>query len=171
MTAAPPNRGWIWYLVVVAVLTAASVTGLIAYNLRQQLRPDELAAARARWAEHGPRGYNLGYRKSGSVTGAFEVEVRAGKVRKVTDDGRPLEAWQYHYHSMDALFDDLDRLVKMRDEPGGTRIYLRAEFDPEDGHLLQYLFSDSRNHNSVQVLVQKFEPVASDATPPGEPPG
>src|SRR5581483_10599781 len=104
---------------------------------------------------------DLVYSKRGGVTGTYAVEVRAGKVRKVTEDGRPLEARLFAYYGMDGLFDDLERFVKMRDEPGGGRIYLRAEFDPGDGHLLQYLFGDTRSHTSVEVRVEKFEPAAA----------
>src|SRR4051794_15941537 len=115
MTEPRRSRGWVWYFVVLAVLTTVSATVLIVYNLRQQLQPDELAAARARWREKAPRDYDLVYSKQGGVNGTYAVEVRAGKVRKVTEDGRPLEARLFAYYGMDGLFEDLDRFVKMRE--------------------------------------------------------
>src|SRR5262249_21193219 len=127
-----PGRGWIWYFVILVVLTVVSLTILIGYNLRQQLKPEQLATARALWEEKGPRDYQMTYTKNGTVTGTFEVEVRKGKVQKVTDDGRPLERWQYAYHSMSALFDDLERFSEMRSQPGGGRRFLVAQFDKED---------------------------------------
>src|SRR5262245_28870815 len=103
MTSSHRNRGWIWYFVILAVLTVTSITILIWYNLKHQLKPEHLAQARALWKQHEPRDYHLKYTKKGSATGTLEVEVHNGRVQKVTDDGRPLERRQYEYHSMDAL--------------------------------------------------------------------
>ena len=78
-----PNRGWIWYFVILAVLTVVATTVLVVYNLRQQLRPEQLAAARKLWDEKRPADYVLTYTKKGNATGTFVVTVRKGKVVSV----------------------------------------------------------------------------------------
>ena len=49
-----PNRGWIWFFLVVIVMavTAAAITW--SANIRQQLTPAQLAAAQKLWAEKRP---------------------------------------------------------------------------------------------------------------------
>jgi hypothetical protein len=165
MTAPRRNRGWVWYFAVLALMTAASVGGLIAYNLGQQLHPQTLANARALWDQKGPRDYNLVYSKSGSATGKYVVEVRGGRVRKVTEGGRPLEPWQFSYYSMTALLDDLAQFLKMKEEPGNRQIYIKADFDPDDGHLRQYRYSNPNTRSGVEVIVEEFEPVRPEGKP------
>src|SRR5947209_14393116 len=78
-----PSRGWIWYFVIVAALTVLATTILVVYNLRQQLRPEQLAAARPLWEQKRPPDYVLTYTKKGGATGTFIVTVRKGKVVSV----------------------------------------------------------------------------------------
>jgi hypothetical protein len=49
---AKKNRRWIWFFVVVFTMAVAATAVLIAFNLRQQLKPEQLAAARRLWREH-----------------------------------------------------------------------------------------------------------------------
>ena len=79
MDSAPPkkSRTWVWYFIVLAVLTATSVTILVTFNLRQQLKPEQLAAAKALWKEKGPRDYTMTYRQMvGGEPETFVVVVR-----------------------------------------------------------------------------------------------
>src|SRR5262249_41955516 len=114
---------------------------------------------RALWEEKGPRDYQMKYTKNGTVTGTFEVEVLNRKVQKVTDDGRLLERRQFPYHSMSALFDDLEVFSKMRSQPGGGRRFLVAQFDKEDGHLRHYIFSDPSTGQRIEVTVETLKSI------------
>ena len=49
----PRNRRWIWFFAAVATLATAGVSLEVWFNLRQQLTPEQLRQARARWAEKG----------------------------------------------------------------------------------------------------------------------
>src|SRR5437870_10707552 len=103
------SANWIWYFVILAVLTVVATTILIVYNLRQQLRPEQLAAARALWEAKGPRDYELRYTtKKGTEEepDRYVVRVRGGQTVSVLVNGRPLEARQYVYYGMMALFND-----------------------------------------------------------------
>src|ERR1700756_5332481 len=77
------SRGWIWFFAVLVVLTVAATAFLWIYNVRQQLTPEELAAAHKLWEQKRPANYVLTYTKEGSVTGTFVVTVRQGKVKSV----------------------------------------------------------------------------------------
>lgn len=159
MNTTPPNRRWIWYFAILAALAVAAVVGLIAYNIQQQLTPEKLAAAKAQWEQKGPRDYRLVYRKSGNVTDQTELEVRAGKTIKVTvreqDKQLDLEPRLYPHYGMDALFGDLQRFLEMKSEAGSRRRFLRADFDPNDGHITRFVLSDP----PLDVTVLEFEPL------------
>src|SRR5947209_7738541 len=87
------SRSWVWFFAVLAVLAVLAVGTLIAYNAGQQLKPEQLAAARALWKEKGPADYNLEYsiQKQESELEHWAVEVRGGKVVAVALNDRPLE--------------------------------------------------------------------------------
>src|SRR4051812_35261360 len=53
------SRSWMAYFLLLFVLAASGMVIPIFYNLGLQLRPEQLAEARARWAEAGPRDYDL----------------------------------------------------------------------------------------------------------------
>jgi hypothetical protein len=158
------SRGWVWFFVVLAVLAVAAVATLWVYNVRQQLTPKELAAARALWKEKGPRDYRLTIVKEGSATGTFLVTVRHGEVKSVLmkqegSQGKKAEPValpqrQYSYYDMDGLFDDLERFLEIKADPKQGRVFLHASFDREDGHLLGYIYSNAQNRQRVKVVVE-----------------
>src|SRR4051812_32165483 len=109
--ASPRNRGWLWYFILLAVLTIAATTILAVFNLRQQLAPEQLEAARKAWQEHGPADYSFSYTVKrddvgGSSTDHYFVKVRGGKPVEVLDNGLPLDEGRLVYHSMPRLLDD-----------------------------------------------------------------
>ena len=66
----PPQQSyrWVWYFVVLGVLTVSACTILVWYNLRQQLKQEDLQAARALWKLNRPPDYDLIYSKRGSAS-------------------------------------------------------------------------------------------------------
>jgi hypothetical protein len=169
------NRGWIWFFVILAVLTITATAILWLYNLNQQLKPEQLAAARKLWQEKGPRDYTLTLTKEGSAQGTYLVSVRHGVVASVLEQrvvkeggkvktaGIPLEARLFSYYDMDALFDDLQRFLEIKADPRKGRVFLRAHFDPDDGHIQEYVFSNSTDRQRVRVVVELHR------APPGKP--
>jgi Family of unknown function (DUF6174) len=149
------SRRWIWFFAVLVVLTIAGITIQVVYNARQQLKQEELDRALALWKEKGPRDYDLKYttRKDGDAE-TFEVRVRGGQVVAVTLNGRPLEPWQYHYHSMPALFDYVAAFLKQDTEPGRRRTFATAQFDAADGHLIHYVRSVMGTRERVEINTQ-----------------
>ena len=159
----PPQQSyrWVWYFVVLAVLTIAACTILVWYNLRQQLKKEDLQAARALWNKNRPPDYDLTYTKRGSASGTFFVKVRGGKVVDVTLDGReitqndkPLDPSRYARYDMTALMDDIETFLEEDDEPGRPKIYSVATFDPTDGHLIRYVRRVMGTSERIEINVQ-----------------
>ena len=53
------SRRWVPFFVLLCCLAVTGVVLPIVYNLGQQLRPEQLAAAKARWQQSGPADYDL----------------------------------------------------------------------------------------------------------------
>ena len=158
MTAAPPNRKWIWYYATLVVLTAASITIMIVYNLKQQLTPPQFAAAQALWKEKGPRDYDMTYTKKVGAPETYAVRVRAGVVVSAERNGQPVEERQLHYHSMNALFSDVERFLELDAEPGRPRTFCVARFDPDDGHLRHYVRRVMGSTERAEITVERLTP-------------
>src|SRR5262245_47828123 len=76
------SRRWAWYFGALFVLGAVAVAVPLIVNLRAQLTPEKLEAARARWEQIGPADYDLLYQErldAGPVE-TYRVEARGGKV-------------------------------------------------------------------------------------------
>ena len=164
-TKKPADRGWIWFLVVVGILGGAAGTISMVYNLRQQLSLEKFQAAQKRWEEKGPKDYLMEYTKQGNVSGTFRVVVRGGKVESATmrpvgapeDQARPLEERLFIYHNMPALMSDIEDFLLMDQKPDAPRPYNRGIFDPEDGHVIQYVRSVAAAKFRLEIRVLKLE--------------
>jgi hypothetical protein len=164
-----PKRGWIWFFVALVVLTVTAIVVQIWYNAGQQLTPDKLALAEARWQEHRPRDYDMEYstKRNDNAEESFQVEVRGGKAVSVVMNGnQPLEPRQLRYHTMEALFGYIEDFLKKDTEPGSPRTFATASFDAEDGHLLRYVRSVTYVASALtrrerqEIRVQRFERIA-----------
>jgi hypothetical protein len=159
---------WVWFFVVLAVLGVLGVGLQIRHKMAQQLRPEKLAAARARWQEQGPKNYRLQYTQKVSTPETFVVWVRNGRVLGVVrkldpkapdQDGEVLPGRLFAYHSMEALFDHIEQFVQMK-----GRTFMIADFDPEDGHLQRFVRRVARTSERQEITDVKLEP-----TQPGDP--
>lgn len=164
------SRRWLWFFVVVGVVSAAAVT-LLALYIRNQLGPanqltlDQLRAARKVWDEKGPKDYQMLYkvRRGGdSNVDTFYVEVRGGQVISVlfnsTEHQKPD---QYLHHSMPALFNFIERFLKLDAQPNSPQSYRRGYFDSDDGHLLKFERQVIGGPERVQIWVETFKPTAA----------
>lgn len=155
MAAPPRNRGWIWYFILLLVLTATSLSILIGFNRGQQLKPEQLQAAEQLWQQHGPKDYDLEYTQKGTVPGRYKVRVRNGKVVSAVRDGQPLEARLYRYCDMPALFGFIDDYLREDAQPNRPATFTTAAFDGHDGHVLHYvrrvMGSQERQEMTVQL--------------------
>src|SRR5687767_5525703 len=98
------NRNWIWYFVVLGILTVLATAVLVAYNLGQQLKPEQLETAQRLWREKGPRNYHLVYtvKRNDAEPDRYEVWVSDGRATRVLVNG--LEDTRHDYYGMERLF-------------------------------------------------------------------
>jgi hypothetical protein len=152
-----PSRRWIWFFLVLALLSAVAIVVPIVYNLSIQLRPEQLAEARRLWQENGPDNYDLEYlvkymKHGSSVPGEPEylVQVRAGRVVLVVESGEvvyldrglavaagpavlALSLEDASSYGIPALFDEIEAKMP-RDASLRRHVFATAQFDPKDGH-------------------------------------
>ncbi len=55
------SRSWVWFFLILGTLAVAGLSVEIWFNLNQQLTPEKLAEAQARWQANGPRDYTIDY--------------------------------------------------------------------------------------------------------------
>jgi hypothetical protein len=151
--AAPAHHGsraWVGFFVLLGGLAAAAVVVPIFYNVRQQLRPEQLAAARRLWAERGPADYDLTYRVTSDREAAPEnhvVLVRGGQVVFASCEGvivylSPALAAAAGLPAgalgggegvaVPAVFDRIAGFLREQEE-SAHRNFIVAVFDPADG--------------------------------------
>lgn len=140
----PRPRAWVWFFVVLAALGATAVTLPLVYNLSIQLKPEELTAARRRWAANGPRDYDLQFQEKITENGEptesnWSVAVRGGEVASATRDGRELPAAECQNLTVEGQFAEIERGLQLDLAEGARRNYATAAFDPHDGHPVHYV--------------------------------
>jgi hypothetical protein len=153
------NYRWIWFFVAVIVLGVAAMASLIVYNLGQQLKPEQLAAAKRLWKEKGWRSYQLTYTITRGIeasTDTYVVRVRDGKVVSSTVNGRPEEKRLFSARGMEALFDDMERFLEVDAKPGQPRTYTRAIFD-NTGALQWYVRRVMGGKERTEIKIESLE--------------
>jgi hypothetical protein len=184
------NHRWVWFFLALLVLGTVAVVVPIVYNLGLQLRPEQLAAARARWGEKGLRDYDLAFRvkynddpkgvenlievRNGEViswkSSAESWESRDGKVDLgsvpppwATEPGEaPVEAdWR---PNVEGLFALIEKQLANDAESRGRRNYATANFDPRDGHPIHYVhrIAGTRTRQEWDI---KLIPLDADGAP------
>jgi hypothetical protein len=154
------SRRWIWYFIILFALAFLATVVLIVFNLQQQLKPEQLAAARALWKERGPADYTMSYTtRVNEETQAdhYWAKVRGGKVVEAKYNGEPEPAERRGYRGMEALFDDMERFMKKDSEPGSPKTYVRAIFDDQNtGGLRWYVRRVMGGRQRVEITVDTF---------------
>jgi len=172
MTTRERNKNWLWFFGVLAVLAAAAITISLAYNLRQQLKLEDVSQARSLWQSKGPTDYVLEYTKilesrgSARATNDFVVTVRKGRTVSVVmkqkaagekETEQALPPRQYSYYGMDALFDDLEALLERDAKPGSPAAVNRVIFDAQDGHVIHFTRSIRVEGVRTEIRVTRLE--------------
>jgi hypothetical protein len=169
----PRSRSWLWYFIGLS-LVGVVLVGWLWLFIQQQLSPgqqlslEQVTAARKKWDEKKIMDYQMLYtvqRGGGSAADNFFVEVKGGKVRKVTLNGRQLSGEgqdnpqsQLDNHSMDRLFDFIEAFVKQDEKPDAGRTYRQGVFDSDDGHLRLFVRRVVGGPERVEIEVKEFRP-------------
>jgi hypothetical protein len=142
-----------------ALIAIVGVLTLLALSRRESLPPitmDDVNAAAARWADHGPADYDMNLEQSGVNPGLIHIEVRHSQVTAMTLNGHPTRSHLWDDWSVPGIFAIIRRDVEVcmpdlnakaqqqaaadTQNPEGSAppILPRGLFDPRDGHPLQY---------------------------------
>ncbi|MCI0378384.1 MAG: DUF6174 domain-containing protein [Gemmataceae bacterium] len=159
----PPNRkrSWIWYFVIVFTLAVAATVVLAVYNSRQQLKPEQLEAARKLWREKGPSDYTMKYTirmKADDEPDVLQVKVMKGRAVDVLYNGKPEPQERLVYYSMDRLFDFIEQFQDYDSMKGQPKVYVRAIFDDQKtGGLRWYVRRVMGGRERVEITVDDLQ--------------
>jgi Family of unknown function (DUF6174) len=171
--AAAPGRRRLPSLLLVGLLFVALIVALIivleVFAVRRipELTEPLLQAAEQRWQANGPASYDLDLEISGAQPGVVHVEVRDGEVTAMTRDGvAPEQRRTWAVWAVPGQFETIERELEMAEDPvhemqaaEGTRLRLRAEFDPEYGYPRQFQRMVYGGGPEVYWQVTKFQPL------------
>ncbi|MBI1918403.1 MAG: hypothetical protein HYS12_27245 [Planctomycetes bacterium] len=161
----PRSPRWAWYFGVLLVLGVIAVAVPLVYNLKAQLTPEQLEAARALWKENGPADYELLYQEridAGPVE-TFRVEVRRDKVSVWRREGgkeknlEELTPSQRQAYTVPGLFERMERFLE-EDRAASRRNYVTAAFDAKDGHPVRYVRRVSGTQERLEWVVEMLQP-------------
>ncbi|HLW64400.1 MAG TPA: hypothetical protein VKS79_03705 [Gemmataceae bacterium] len=173
------NRRWLWVFVVLGILGLLAMGINYAYNVGEPLTLEKLNAARALWAQKRPINYDLHIvfsreyvsddGRRGTLVDQFQVEVRDGKVTGFLVNGKepePLldaqgqrrledERLRRANYDISGIFDSIEDLMN-KDRREGNPTFLRARFDPNDGHITLFTRQIHRRREQyIQVAMKK----------------
>jgi hypothetical protein len=166
-TPPPAGKPWFWYFLGIA-LVAGGLLLWLALFIYQQLEPaqqlqlEQLLVARKLWESRKINDYQMVYtvqRGHDPKRDLFYVEVRGGKVQTVIFNGKErLPEAQLEYHSMEGLFNDIQRFLWNDARPGSPKTFCRGYFDAQDGHLHLFVRRVYDQPESVEIKVEEFRP-------------
>ena len=179
------NRLWIWFFVLLAAAGVFAIAAPLIYNLRQQLRPEQLEAARQRWKENGPRDYDLLWEDKHNTDprpDEYQVMVRDGKVWVVHINREVLLAKELATplagavgptvaalatdrvpqreltgYTVESLFQTIEANLRKNAESNGQN-FATASFDPIDGHPSHYVYRVKHSAERVEWLIKLLRP-------------
>jgi hypothetical protein len=146
---------------------AASTATLVLWHREEgeRLTAALLADARARWQRHRPRAYDLEVVVSGAQEGAHRIEVREGRVVKMTTGGGPVRENVWEYWTVDGMFrflaDELGNVERPEAAYGvaqGSEVVLRVVFDETYGYPARFLRHVIGSRQSVEWRIRGFVP-------------
>lgn len=166
------NRNWLWFLVTLVFLAVLAIGINLLYNLRIQLVPEKLEAARAKWMAAGPTDYDLEIEKILSAANSngevirdrIKVQIRQGKVIGGTINGEPLPERVFEQYTMPGWFDFVDSFVKRDLAPGAPRTFRSADFDDKTGQILRFRRRVTRTTERQEIAIQLTAPSATPAS-------
>lgn len=172
----PRSRRWIGFFVILSILALTAIVVPIVYNLSIQLRPEQIADAKRRWQENAPAAYDLEYlvksddEGSGTPEIRYLVQVRSGRIVLIMEgdeviyldpmlaavmgaDVFALTSEEQGRHGVLALFAQIEEAMRQADT-AGRRDYVKADFDPQDGHPSHFIHRVRATKKRVEWFVK-----------------
>jgi len=129
------------------------------------LTEQALAAAQAQWRDRGPRSYDLELEIRGGQEGAHEIQVRDGRVTRMTTGGKPVAESVWAFWSVDGMFTFLAQELENAKAPlrahgvsDPAAVTLRVQFDAELGYPRYFLRHVTGRQSEIWWEVTSLEP-------------
>jgi hypothetical protein len=176
------SRRWIWFFAPLAVLGLCAMIIPWIYNVWQQLRPEQLAAARVLWDRRGPKDYDLEYvikeddtpgrdPSAGPEIESISVRVRQGRIESATRNGKSVALEEEKRYGVEALFDLIQGYLERDGQPGQSRSYAHARFDKQDGHPVHYVRRVMGSRQRMEIIIELAMPNGAPVKKPKFPAG
>jgi len=163
------SRRWIWFFALLVLLGLCAMIIPWAYNLAQQLHPEQLAAARALWNQTKPPDYDLEYAvkeddnpdadpSAGPQTQSISMRIRNGRVESALRNNVEISPEEMKNYGVEALFDLIQRNLDLDGQRGQPRTYAHARFDKTDGHPIHYVRRVLGSRQRMEIIVELATP-------------
>ena len=137
-------------------------------NAAPELQAQDLAAARARWSQHGPADYEIILQMGGALTDRRRIVVRDHQVVDMTVNDRAASESSWAFWSVDGLFTFLEEEIRNKEDPvpglgvsDPRQIVLRARFDTELGYPIYFLRHLLGRQQGTEWEVVAFETLSN----------
>jgi hypothetical protein len=145
-----------------------SIVVLVSCSGLSTLTPQMIDQAEKQWNANKPSSYRLVVTMSGDrlEKSEYDVRVENGLVTSLTRNGKEVNSFQGQDYSMDGLFKIIREEMELSSTPmklgagEGYMAYLMAAFDSTTGRIVKYRRSVGGANNTIDIVVQKFEPQA-----------
>jgi hypothetical protein len=179
------KRSAFWFFLLLALAGSFAVIVPILFNLRQQLQPEQLDAARQRWKERGPRDYDLLFQVKQNrepQPEEYKVIVGDGKVAMVFANqevwlarefvtplggaiGPGIRAYakdvvperELSGYTVEGLFHRIEQDLRKSATSGGGN-FATASFDTRDGHPIRYIYRVKHTSERLEWNVRLVRP-------------
>jgi hypothetical protein len=173
----PRRRSPAFYFFVVLVgMASVAIVLPIVYNLGLQLKPGDVAEARRKWQENGPRDYDLELMRrvdQSETPDEYRIKVRGGRVTSVVGKadgillidetvGLALGPWiraksppdNMPPCTVDEMLDEIQSRARRDAESTGRRNFATASFDSRDGHPHRYVHRVAGTKQRLEWIVK-----------------
>ena len=161
------RRAGCW-LILGALLGAIVTLAMLRWRLADPtpaLTVELFDAARKRWAEYGPKDYDIEVVVRGPQPGTYRVIVRGGESIAAFRNGQPLTQQRtFGTWSVPGMFGTISRdLAQIERRRSGNAdrftpdLTLRASFDPELGYPRHYLRMEAGSTQDVSWELTRFD--------------
>ena len=147
------------------VATAALVAFVALRRPSEPLTEQALRAAEARWRERGPTNYDLALEIGGGQEGAHEIQVREGRVTRMTTGGKPVPESVWAFWSVEGMFKFLAQELENARNPQRAHgvsdpaaVTLRVQFDADLGYPRYFLRHVTGRQSQIWWGVTSLEP-------------
>jgi hypothetical protein len=155
------------FFLTLGALGAAAVTINFVYNLSLQLRPEQVAQARALWRQNAPADYDLEWLVRTTHGGEDQDDenslyVRGGRPALLGCNGELLYADPWfpalprddpRLRGVEGMFDAMEEALR-HDVSVGGRNYCTATFDLRDGHPQHFIHRVRGTRERVEWIVR-----------------